>query len=152
MSTVFVGASPESVSEAVTTLRRSLVIGIPLVLLVLAASTRLLVGRALKPVEAIRSEVAAISDAADNRRVPVPEGADEISRLAQTMNDMLDRLEASGKRQRDFVGDASHELQSPLTSLRAQLEVALAHPDMTNWPSLAADLLADGDRLERLGP
>jgi signal transduction histidine kinase len=148
--TVFVGASPESTTEAVTTLRRSLVLGIPVVLLLLAASTRLLVGRALKPVEVIRSEVAAISDAADDRRVPVPEGADEISRLAQTMNAMLDRLEASGKRQRDFVGDASHELQSPLTSLRAQLEVALAHPDVVNWPALAADLLADGDRLERL--
>jgi signal transduction histidine kinase len=76
--------------------------------------------------------------------------ADEIGRLARTMNEMLDRLEAASERQRHFVADASHELQSPLTSFRAQLEVALAHPAATDWAVLAADLLADSERMERL--
>ncbi|MBA2560017.1 MAG: HAMP domain-containing histidine kinase, partial [Propionibacteriales bacterium] len=148
--TVFVGASPESVTEAVATVRRSLVIGIPAVLALLALSTGLLVGRALKPVEDIRTEVAAISDAAVDRRVPVPATGDEIERLATTMNDMLGRLEASANRQRDFIADASHELQSPLTAFRAQLEVAQAHPDGVDWPALTTDLLGDSDRMERL--
>ncbi len=148
--TIYVGSSPESVTEAVSTLRRLLAVGIPVVLVMLAVSTRLLVGRALKPVEDIRTEVAAISDAALDRRVPVPATADEIGRLAATMNDMLDRLEASTRRQRDFVADASHELQSPLAAFRAQLEVAQAHPDGVDWQGLMADLLADSDRMERL--
>jgi len=148
--TVVFGASLESVSEAVSTLRRSLLVGIPLLLLVLALATRLMVGRALRPVEDIRSEVAAISAAALDRRVSVPPSADEISRLAATMNDMLDRLEGASTRQKEFIADASHELQSPLTAFRAQLEVALAHPQGVNWPGLAADLLSDSDRMERL--
>lgn len=148
--TVFVGTSLESLSEAVSTLRQSLLVGIPLLLAVLALTTRLLVGRALRPVEDIRAEVAAISDTALHRRVSVPANADEIGRLALTMNGMLDRLEAAAERQRDFIADASHELQSPLTAFRAQLEVALAHPQGLSWPRLADDLLADSDRMERL--
>ncbi|MEJ7743045.1 MAG: HAMP domain-containing sensor histidine kinase [Nocardioidaceae bacterium] len=80
----------------------------------------------------------------------MPASADEIGRLAVTMNDMLDRLEAARTRQMEFVADASHELQSPLTAFRAQLEVALAHPRGLDWPELAFDLLIDGDRMERL--
>lgn len=147
---VVVGASFESVSQAVSTLRRALIIGVPAMVALLALSMRLLVGRALRPVEDIRTEVATISDTALNRRVPVPPAGDEISRLAQTMNDMLDRLEAASRRQQEFVADASHELQSPLAAFRTQLEVALAHPDGVEWSALAVDLLADGDRMERL--
>ena len=66
-----------------------------------------------------------------------------------TMNEMLARVEAGVLRQREFVADASHELQSPLTSLRTQLEVSLAHPG-EDWSTAAADLLADTLRMERL--
>lgn len=148
--TVFVGTSIESLSEAVSTLRRSLLVGIPMLLLLLAAVTRVMVGRALRPVEDIRAEVAAISGSALDRRVSLPPSTDEVARLAVTMNDMLDRLEAASSRQKEFIGDASHELQSPLTAFRAQLEVALAHPQGVDWPALASDLLVDSDRMERL--
>jgi signal transduction histidine kinase len=63
---------------------------------------------------------------------------------------MLDRLQAASDRQRTFVGDASHELQSPLAAVRTQLEVALAHPRNADWPAVAAQLLADSQRMERL--
>jgi signal transduction histidine kinase len=100
-------------------------------------------------VEDIRREVAAIGDDALDHRVSVPASDDEIGRLAVTMNQMLARLEDASRRQRNFVADASHELQSPITSLRTQLEVAMAH-DHNDWPALATRLLGDTDQMERL--
>jgi signal transduction histidine kinase len=144
---VYVGASPERVTEAVRALRTGLLIGVPFVLALLAGATSLLAGRALNPVEAIRSEVAGTRL---DRRVPVPATGDEIERLAVTMNQMLARLDDSNKRQREFVADASHELLSPLASLRTQVEVAGANPTTTDWTSLVDDLVADTDRMERL--
>ena len=91
----------------------------------------------------------AITDDDLGRRVPVPPTGDEVARLAVTMNEMLDRLEDASRRQRDFVADASHELQSPITALRTQLEVALEHPG-DEWPELARRLLSDTDEMERL--
>ncbi len=148
--TVYVGNSLESVSEAVSTLRRSLFVGIPLMLVLLALGTRVLIGRALRPVEAIRTRVESISDADLDRRVPVPASSDEVARLAATMNDMLARLETASRRQREFVADASHELQSPLAAFRTQLEVAQVHPGGVDWEHLCADLLAGSDQMERL--
>jgi signal transduction histidine kinase len=147
---VYVGGSLERVSEVTAALRAALAVGIPLLLSGLALGTWLLLGRALRPVEEIRARVSRISDQALDRRVPVPATEDEVSRLAQTMNAMLDRLESARSRQREFVADASHELQSPLASFRAQLEVALAHPEGTDWPATAGELLADSDRMERI--
>jgi signal transduction histidine kinase len=147
---VYVGASPERVTEAVHALRTGLLIGVPIVLALLAGATSMLAGRALNPVEAIRAEVAEISGSRLDRRVPVPDTRDEIERLAVTMNQMLARLDDSSRRQREFVADASHELLSPLASLRAQIEVAGANPDTTDWTALVDDLVADTDRMERL--
>lgn len=148
--TVFVGASIESVSEAVTTLRRSLLIGMPLMLVVLAGGTRVLVARALAPVDGLRSEVDAISVTELQRRVAVPPTRDEVARLAETMNAMLDRLEDAHRRSQEFVADASHELQSPLADFRLELEVALAHPEDIELPRLMSALLRDSERMERL--
>jgi signal transduction histidine kinase len=147
---VYVGTSLEAVSEATARLRATLAVGLPVMLALLAFSTWLLLGRTLRPVEAIRSEVSEISAKALDRRVPVPATDDEISRLAETMNAMLDRLEAASRRQREFVADASHELRSPLSAFRAQLEVALAHPAEADWQATAVELLADSDRMERI--
>ncbi|MFD0561035.1 ATP-binding protein [Kitasatospora saccharophila] len=107
-------------------------------------------GRALRPVEAIRSEVAGIGDRDLDRRVPEPGSDDEIARLAHTMNAMLDRLEAAGVRQRRFIADASHELRSPLAVLRTQLEVAHSHPDPAVRAEMVAGALQDSDRLQSL--
>ena len=100
------------------------------------------VGATLRPVEQLRSGAAEITGRAGAERLPVPAGQDEIHRLAVTPNDMLDRLAASRDRQRAFVADAAHELRSPLTNMRTELEVARRLGDDTDWPAVADDLLA----------
>nr|WP_246299409.1 HAMP domain-containing sensor histidine kinase [Nocardioides panaciterrulae] len=148
--TIVAGSSLESVHEASLALRRALWVGTPVTVLVLGVLIWLVIGRALRPVEEIRARVESISGSALDRRVPVPRTHDEIGRLAVTMNQMLDRLEAAQRRQREFVADASHELQSPVAAIRAQVEVASAHPEGTDWPELARGILADCDQTERL--
>jgi signal transduction histidine kinase len=147
--TVVAGASIESVGEASRTLRRDLLVGVPLLVLLVAVGTWLVVGRTLRPVEDIRAEVAGIGDADLDRRVPVPATGDEVDRLALTMNEMLARLEDASRRQRDFIADASHDLQSPVTALRTQLEVSLATGE-DDWPAAARRMLGDTDQMERL--
>jgi signal transduction histidine kinase len=148
--TIYVASSLGGTNESLTAVRNILLVGMPLLLGVVGATTWIIVGRALSPVEAIRVEVADISVQALQRRVPEPGVADEIGRLARTMNDMLDRLQSSAERQRRFIGDASHELQSPLAAGRTELEVALAHPEGADWPVSAAILLEENERMTRL--
>jgi signal transduction histidine kinase len=125
---IHVAAPSDDIADSVATLQRSLFVAVPLSAAALAALTWVLVGRTLRPVERIRAEVAEIGGTDLHRRVPVPASADEISRLATTMNDMLSRVEQAQARQRRFVADASHELRSPLTRMRTELEVDLRHP------------------------
>ena len=94
--------------------------------------------------------MAEISDRDLHRRVPEPPTNDEIGRLARTLNAMLARLEDAKARQRRFVSDSSHELRSPVASIRHHAEVALAHPEGTSVPELARDVLAEDLRLEQL--
>ncbi|GGO23216.1 hypothetical protein GCM10010116_46840 [Microbispora rosea subsp. aerata] len=105
-------------------------------------------GRALRPVEAIRSELAEINENNPGGRVPEPPGDDEFSRLAQAANDALSRLDMSIQRQRQFAADASHELLTPITGIRAQLESARLHPEDTDEAVRAA--LRDTERLEAI--
>jgi signal transduction histidine kinase len=147
---VYAGASLEPVEETTNALRALLAIGVPLLLVFVGVTTWALVGRSLEPVEAIRRQVAEISVTALDRRVPEPATDDEIDRLARTMNEMLARLDAAARRQRTFVADASHELHSPLATIRARLDVGLAHPERVDWPSLAEGWLQEQTRLERL--
>ncbi|MER5214782.1 HAMP domain-containing sensor histidine kinase [Streptomyces sp. NPDC002838] len=118
--------------------------------LLITGSTWLAVGRVLRPVEAIRSEFADLSAHHLDRRVPVPRAGNEIARLATTMNDTLDRLQAAVDQQRQFVADASHELRTPLAALRAELELALNRPENANWPQVITDALGDTLRLQHL--
>ncbi|WP_257155854.1 cell wall metabolism sensor histidine kinase WalK [Streptomyces sp. Ru87] len=150
--TVHVGAPLETEQEAVGTVRTAMLTGLPALLAVVAGATWLTTRRALHPVEGIRGEMSAITASEDlSRRVPVPGSGDEVERLARTTNETLGALERSVERQRRFVADASHELRSPIASLRTQLEVAEAHPELLDLPgaiedtvrlqALAADLL-----------
>lgn len=132
---VLVAGTLDDVDDSIATLTRSLLVAVPLVVLALGLILWWLTGRTLRPVEVIRSEVATIGGTDLRRRVPVPPGDDEVARLARTMNEMLDRVDDATRRQRRFVADASHELRSPLTRMRTELEVDLAHPE-------SADLLA----------
>ncbi len=147
---VSVAASLEDVDESTQAIVPLLLVGLPLVLLVVGGTTWVVVGRALRPVERIRSEVAAIGDQRLDRRVPVPGGRDELHRLALTMNEMLARLQASRDRQQRFVSDASHELRSPLASLRQTAEVAQAHPGALPEGELADAVLEESLRMQRI--
>ncbi len=123
-----------------------LAVGTPVLLGAIAVATWTFVGRSLRPVEAIRSTVQGITATGLDGRVPVPAGDDEVSRLAVTMNSMLARLEASQRSQRRFVADASHELRSPVATLRAAAHVWRGQVD----PEFADLVASESGRLEGL--
>ena len=148
--TVTAAAPVDQVARSVDALRERLWIGLPAVIALVAAVAWVLVGRALRPVDAIRAEVDGISGSTMHRRVPEPSTNDEIGRLARTMNAMLGRLDATATRQRQFVSDASHELRSPVAAIRTSLEVARRSSDRADWPAVADTALAEESRLEAL--
>lgn len=148
---VIVAHSLESVERSTSVVAGLLALGYPLILVVVGSTSYWLTGRALAPVERMRQQVATVGDTRDlAARVPVPRGQDEVARLAQTMNAMLGRLEESAQSQQRFVGDASHELRSPLASIRAAHEIAVLHPEATDWARTGEEVLAELDRLDRL--
>jgi signal transduction histidine kinase len=108
------------------------------------------VGRTLTPVDAIRVEMDEITATGLDRRVPVPRNQEEIKMLAESVNTTLDRLEAAYDQLRRFTADASHEVRSPLTAIRAQVEEALMYPDDTDWPEVGQAVLAAVERLQTL--
>jgi len=148
--TVLVARALIGVFETTAVVTKVMLIGLPLLLVVVAVTTWVMVGRALAPVDAIRREVDEISAAQLYRRVPQPDADDEIGRLAATMNRMLVRLEGARNSQRRFVSDASHELRSPITTIRQHAEVALAHPDRLTAQELADVVLAEQTRMQSL--
>lgn len=147
---VVVAVSLEDVDESTAALIAPLAVGLPLLLLLLGATTWVVVTRALRPVERIRREVEQITGDRLDRRVPEPPSHDEINRLAHTMNQMLTRLEDSRTKQQQFVADASHELRSPLASIRQTAEVASTHPGALPEGELATAVLEEAARMQRL--
>ena len=152
--TVIAGVPTGEVDVSLGLVRTLLFVGLPLLLLVLAAVAWRVIGAALAPVEALRLGAERIgADARPRRRratvdrLPIPVADDEIHSLATTLNGMLDRLDGLAERQQAFLDDAAHELRSPLASLRTQLEVA---EHVGDGGSLPADLLPDVERLSRL--
>lgn len=134
--------------EALSTVALLLAIAVPLLLVLVAVTTWLVTGRALRPVNRIREEVDGITAERLHRRVEVPSSSDEIAALATTMNGMLDRLDASATAQRRFVSDASHELRSPLATIRQHAELARTHPATTSLDELAEVASEEGLRLQ----
>jgi len=136
--------------DSLTTLARALAIGTPLLFGLLALVTWLVTGYTLRPIAELRRGAAEVTQTGVPRDLPVPPARDEVRSLAVTLNDMLSRLADAQQRQRDLVSDTAHELRSPIASIRAQLEVALDHPDGLDWTETARDVHADTLRLARL--
>jgi len=148
---VAVGASLEDRDDALRGLLAQLLIVAPVALLLASLLGYWLARSALGPVEEMRVEAAAISGAEPGRRLPTSKARDEIARLAETLNAMLERLERAIERERSFVADASHELRTPLALLKTELELALRKPRAA--PELEQALRsasAETDRLVRL--
>ena len=147
---VAVARSLEPREETLQRLLHELTIAFPLALLLAAVAGYALAAGALRPVEAMRRRAAAVT-ATRPGRLPVPRSRDEVSRLASTLNDMLERLEAALQHERRFVSDASHELRTPLALLRAELELALRRPRSAGELELALRSAAEEtERLTRL--
>jgi signal transduction histidine kinase len=147
---VIAAVSYAQASDSLATLVKALAIGTPLLFGLLALVTWLVTGYTLRPIAELRRGAAEVTETGVPHALPVPPARDEVRSLAETLNDMLSRLADAQQRQRDLVSDTAHELRSPIASIRAQLEVALDHPDGLDWPETARDVHADTLRLARL--
>jgi signal transduction histidine kinase len=127
-ATVVVGSSLQDRADQLLQLAATLGIGTPVALILISVAGWVLAGAALRPVERMRREAAAISMTDPASRLTLPVADDEIRRLGVTLNGMLDRIQASIERELRFVDDASHELRTPLSILKAELDLALARP------------------------
>lgn len=148
---VMVAVDIEDQQEAIARLIAILAIGGPALLAVLALVGWVLAGRALLPVERLREEASAISTIEPARRLPVPDTGDELQRLAETLNGMLDRLHEALDRERRFLDEASHELRTPLAVLQAEVELALREPrGRAELEAALRSIEQEADRLGRL--
>jgi len=148
---ILVGGSLEDRDEALVGLLGQLLVLGPVALALAAGAGYVLAGAALRPVGAMRRRADEISADTSARRLPVPEARDEIFRLGETLNEMLDRLDEGLRRERRFVADAGHELRTPLALLRTELELARRRPRSQAELERALDSTAEEvDRLSRL--
>jgi heavy metal sensor kinase len=136
---LLVASSLDGVDDSVDRLQLLLLLAVPCALAVAGAGGWLLARKALLPVARMTSQAGAIGADRLNERVSVPPASDELARLAETLNAMLDRIERGVADQRRFVGDASHELRTPLAIMQAELEVGLRGMPL---PADARELLA----------
>jgi signal transduction histidine kinase len=124
--------------------------GSALLVALTALGTSRTISRTLVPVSAITAELAEITATDSGRRVPVPEGRDEIKELAEAANATLDRLQGSLKQLQRFTSDASHDLRSPITAIRARIEAALMDAEDADWPETGHRVLESLDRLQAI--
>jgi signal transduction histidine kinase len=131
-------------------LSHAVLIGAPLLLIAVAVTIWLLLGRALRAVDELRRAAEAITDPVAREPLPVPTGRDEIHHLATTLNDMLTRMAAAAERERAFIADTAHELRTPVTAIRTQLEMAVTSGESAATYDFANGALRDAERLSSL--
>ncbi len=147
-SVLVVGSSLSQRNRALTTLSELLFIGGPVLLILTCVAGYGLAARALAPVEKMSARAAHISGAPQGERLPVPEANDELHRLGTTLNAMLSRLEDALGRERAFVADAGHELRTPLSILKLELDLALSSD--SSREELRARLRSVAEEVDRL--
>jgi heavy metal sensor kinase len=148
---VVVGSAIDDRNQALAELRQAFLIGAPVGVLLAAGIGYLLASAALSPVERMRRRAEKITLAHGEERLPLAPASDEIRRLGETLNAMLDRLDKSFSRERRFVADASHELRTPITVLKSELEVALRTSELpTRELEALRSALEEVERLARL--
>lgn len=146
-----VGDTRENGLENLRRVRNQLLVGLPLLVLLTFVGAYVVAGAALRPVEAMRRRAAELTAADPSLRLPVPDGDDELTRLGDTLNALLARVESTLERERTFVAHASHELRTPLALLRTELELAVRRPRSADELRVAIESARDEvDRLERL--
>ena len=146
-----VGSSLDSYEHARERLALVLIVASPVMIVLLAGSGWVLAGAALRPVKRMTEEAEEISVNELDHRLAVPDGHDEIAHLASTINGLLERVERSVQHERRFVDDASHELRTPISILRGELELALARPgDHDDVVAALESALDEAIRLGRL--
>ncbi len=146
-----VGASLEGNEEVQHEFGVLLAIGVPIALLIAALAGYAAAAGALRPVELMGRQAREIQASRPGRRLPVPPADDEIRRLGETLNEMLDRLEDAFARERAFVADASHELRTPLAILKGELELAMRDArDAAEFRRAVGSATEEVDRLVQL--
>lgn len=145
---VAVGSETEVVGKTTAEVRNLLLLGLPLLVAAVALVSYRAAGRTLAPVAEIREAAERIGSGPIDSRVPVPDTDDEIQRLGDTVNAMLDRLDAQQRAQRRFTADASHELKTPVANLRAVAETTVVSDP--SWPQTRDRMIAEADRLAAL--
>jgi heavy metal sensor kinase len=145
---IVVATSLDEVDTSVHRLLVLLLIAGPAALAAAGAGGWLLARTALAPVASMTREASEIGMARPDERIDVPHTTDELSRLATTLNAMLDRLQRGVDEKRRFVADASHDLRTPLAVMRSELDVSLRSPDLT--PGAKEALTSAREEVERM--
>jgi heavy metal sensor kinase len=141
----------DEVEETLQLVRRSLIFGIPLALLISGLISLLTARQALRPLTQMTQSAAAIGAQDLTARLPVFRAKDEVQALALTFNATLDRLAAAFVRQRRFIADASHELRTPVTAILGQAELALSRPrDPKAYQATLTRIRQEAERMQRL--
>jgi signal transduction histidine kinase len=147
---VYAAGSTNQIDQSTRLLVASLLVGAPLLVVLLGVVAWVLVGKALRPVEAMRRQVSAIPGTELHLRLPHDSHGKELQRLASTFNDLLGRIEDGAAHQRRFLADAAHELRNPVASLRARLDIRANNPRVPTTSGDLARLAADTARLASL--